>query len=467
LFILAVLAVALGTALGAAEVFGVSLALGAFVAGVVVSGSPLSHQVGADVLPFREAFAVLFFVSVGMLVNPQYLLANYAPVLALTALVVIGKPLIVLLLGMVFPWRARTTLVVAAGLSQIGEFSFILGQAGVALGLLAPDQYSLILACALLSITLNPAAFRLTGPAQRLLRRSPALSRRLDRRGPESAAISETGASMANHVVIVGYGQVGRHIASLLGELEVPLLIIHDDAELVDELRREGISNLFGDAANSDVLTHAGLARSRALVVVGPEESANALVVAAARDLAPGLPVVARATTRDGVRRLAQLGAQYVIHYELEGNLEILRHTLLQLGYPVQDITRYTDAVRQDRYDLQVDSDQEHRMLRSLIDAMSSIEVTWMELPPGNPIVGRSLAEANLRARTGASVIAVLRNRQLIANPKSMMVFEAGDRIGMIGDREQLEAVLRLLSETGSEGEALSTVPHENASSSA
>jgi CPA2 family monovalent cation:H+ antiporter-2 len=214
------------------------------------------------------------------------------------------------------------------------------------------------------------------------------------------------------------------------------------------------------------VLTHAGLAQCRALVVVHAEESASELVVAAARDLAPDLPIVARATTRDGVRRLAQLGAQYVIHYEFEGDLEILRHTLLQLGYPVQEITRYTDAVRQDRYDLQIDSGHEHRLLRSLIDAMSSIEVTWIELPSGSPVLGQSLAEANLRARTGASVIAVLRNRQLIANPKSMMVFEGGDRIGMIGDREQLEAALQLLSDTGSEAEALSTVPHENASSS-
>ena len=173
LFILAVLAIALGTALGAAELFGVSLALGAFVAGVVVSESPLSHQVGADVLPFREAFSVLFFVSVGMLVNPGYLLANIGPVLALTALVVIGKPVITLLLGLIFPWPARTVLVVAAGLSQIGEFSFILGQAGVALGMLDADQYSLILAVALISITLNPAMFRLIAPAEKLLRRFP------------------------------------------------------------------------------------------------------------------------------------------------------------------------------------------------------------------------------------------------------------------------------------------------------
>ena len=166
LFILAVLAIALGIALGAAEIFGISLALGAFVAGVVVSELPLSHQVGADIVPFREAFAVLFFVSIGMLVNPGYVVGNILPILALTGLIVLAKPLMTLLMGLFLPWPARTTLVVAAGLSQIGEFSFILGQAGIALGLLDQSQYSLILAGAILSITFNPLMFRLIRPVE-------------------------------------------------------------------------------------------------------------------------------------------------------------------------------------------------------------------------------------------------------------------------------------------------------------
>lgn len=446
LWILAVLAVALGTALSAAEIFGVSLALGAFVAGVVVSESPLSHQVGADVLPFREAFAVLFFVSVGMLVNPQYLVAHLVPVLALTTLVVIGKPVIVLLLGMIFPWPARTSLVVAAGLSQIGEFSFILGQAGIALGLLDADQYSLVLAVALISITLNPAMFRLVMPMEKALRRYPALWKLFDRHGQ---AMPGDDIVLTDHVVIVGYGRVGRHIAALLGDLSIPHLIVHADAEQVDALERLGIPNLFGDAANSEVLAHAGLSRARALVVAGPDESACELVVAAGRSLAPDLPIIARAITREGMRHMVQMGAQYVIHPELEGGLEIVRHTLLQLGFPLYEITRYTDAVRQDRYDLQVNTEEEHRMLRNLIDAINNIEITWMQLPPGNPIVGRTLAEANLRARTGASVVAILRDEQLTANPKSMTVFEAGDRIGMIGDKEQIAHVEELLSASG------------------
>jgi len=220
LFILAILTITLGTALGAAELFGVSLALGAFVAGVVVSESPLSHQVGADLLPFQEAFAVLFFVSIGMLVNPSFLLANVVPILILTALIVIGKPLLTLLLGLLLPWPAHTTLVLAAGLGQIGEFSFILGQAGISLGLIDNDQYSLILAGALLSMMLNPTMLRLLPVIERRLRSWPALWRLLDRHGPAPIALEET---LSGHVVIVGCGRVGGHTSTCWINWDCPI----------------------------------------------------------------------------------------------------------------------------------------------------------------------------------------------------------------------------------------------------
>ncbi|HEX2989913.1 MAG TPA: cation:proton antiporter [Anaerolineales bacterium] len=448
LFILAVLAIALGVALGAAELFGVSLALGAFVAGVVVSESPLSHQVGADILPFRESFAVLFFVSIGMLVNPLYLYNNIGSILLLTALIVLGKPLTTLLMGLIFPWPARTTLVVSAGLSQIGEFSFIVGQAGVALGLLDQSQYSLILAGALLSIMVNPLMFRLIHPVEKWLQGIPGLWKRLDRQGPPLPQVVE---SMIDHVVIVGYGRVGRHIVDLLGEMGIPHLVVESDMERGEELSRRKIPTLYGDAANSEVLTHAGLARARALVVAGPDEDATALVVTAARDLAPDLPIIARATSEDGTRRLTELGAHDVIHPELEGGLEIVRHTLLQLGFPLQEIYRYTDAVRRDHYDMGLNTEEEHRLLHDLLDAANSIEINWFRLPEGSPLIGQTLADANLRARTGASVVALMREGELIANPKSLTVFRAGDRIGLIGERNEIETAERQLSQSESE----------------
>jgi len=445
LFILAILAVALGMALGAAELFGVSLALGAFVAGVVITESPLSYQIGADVLPFHEAFAVLFFVSVGMLVNPSFLLANILPVLALTGLIVIGKAVAVLLLGCLLPWPARTTLILAASLSQIGEFSFIMGQAGVSLGLLERDQYSLILAGALLSMIINPFMFRLMPVVERRFRSMPALWKVLDRHGPSPPHPQE---GLADHVVVIGSGRVGRHIIKVLDVLGLPQLVVEADAERVEELNSQGIPTLFGDAANSEVLVHAGLGRARALVITVSDEAAVALTVATAHDMAPDLPILVRSATREGAKRLSELGAQTVIHPEMEGGLEIVRHLLLQLGFSLQQVYEYAESVRHDHYDQLVNPDEEHRMLLELLDAANSIEILWLDVPADSPLVGQTLLEANLRARTGASVVAILRDRQLMPNPKSRTVFQAGDRIALIGDWEQLAGVERLLAPT-------------------
>lgn len=442
LFILAILAVSLGIAIGAAEIFGVSLALGAFVAGVVVSESPLSHQVGADVFPFREAFAVLFFVSIGMLVNPAYFLLRFEHILVLTSLIVLGKPIITLLMGLIFPWHTRTTLVVAAGLSQIGEFSFILGQAGIYLGLLDQDQYSMILAGALFSIMLNPVMFRLIRPLEKYVQRQPSFWKTAHR---EHSALPETSEAIANHVVVVGYGRVGQHIASLLDEMKVPYLVVDSDAERIDELTARKIPNLFGDAANSEILTHAGLERARAFVVAGPDEDASALAVAAARDLAPNLPIIARASTKEGIERLAGFGAQNVIHPESEGGLEIVRHVLLQLDFPFQEISRYVDAIRQDHYNPEINTEEERRLFQDLLNAASGIEVKWFRIAEGSPLVGKNLTEANLRAQTGASVVAIVRNGEIMANPKSITVFQPEDRIGMIGDEEEIRAAQELI----------------------
>jgi len=446
LFILAAVAIALGTAFGAAAFFDVSLALGAFLAGVVLSETQFSHQIGDDVLPFRETFAVIFFVSVGMIVNPVYLWANAGQVLALTALIVLGKAFFTQLLGFVLPASGRTMLIVAAGLSQIGEFSFILGQAGVTLGLLTTEQYALILAGSLLSIMVNPLMFRSIKTVERVMQRiSPKLWERFDQHPlqPADLALPREG-----HVVVVGYGRVGQHIVNVLERLGVPRLVIEIDSGRAAEFNARGVPTLFGDAANSDVLIHAGLERARALVVTLPDETATEMVVAAARKIAPQLPIIARAATTKGVGRLLHLGAHDVIHPELEGGLEVMRHTLLCLGYPATQVQGYTDAVRRDEYDTTVSSDAEHQALDQMVRAARGIEIAWRLVREQSPIVGQTLAEANIRARTGASVIALIRNQQLIANPKSSTVFQAGDLLGLIGDREQIAAAEQLLSGT-------------------
>ena len=442
LFILAVITLALGTAMGAAYFFDVSLALGAFLAGVVIGESDVSHQVGAEVLPFREIFAAIFFVSVGMLVNPLSLVNNAGQVLALTALVVVGKALLTLLLGFVLPGSARTILVVAAGLGQIGEFSFLVGQAGVALNVLTQEQYGLILAASLLSIVVNPLLFRLIPPMERYLERMPRLWRRLDRH-VTPPPLPE---GLSGHVVVVGYGRVGQYTVNVLERLEVPLLVVEQDLQRAVEFEARGIPTLAGDAANSEILTHADLNQARALVVTISDENAAELVVTAAHALAPHLRIIARAATGDGVKRLAQHGANDVIHPELEGGLEIVRHALLALGYPMGQVQQYIDTVRRDSYEATYTGLEEAQLLDQLVATVRGMEITWRRVNDASPIVGKTLAEANLRSHTGASIIALVRDHQVQANPKSTTVFEAGDLLGFIGDVEQIAAVEQLVT---------------------
>lgn len=364
LFILAIVAVALGTAVASAELFGVSLALGAFLAGVVVSENQVSHQVGAEIVPFQETFAVLFFVSVGMLVDPRYLINQAGHILAITALIVVGKSVIAA--GITFLSRSpvRTGLVIGAGSSQIGEFSFIVGQMGLGLNLINMDQYSLILAGALLSITVNPLVFRAIPRIEGWLEKRPTLWALINRHSPEP----DRGLTrLIRHVVIVGYGRVGHHIVDVLTHLGVPLLVVDRDAALVAELNSQGIQALFGDAANSLILDHAGLDRAIALVVTVPDEVTTEMVVATARQIQPQLPIIARAGSRDGPARLAALGARHVIYPEFEGGLEVVRLTLLLLGYPHADVQQYTDTVRQDHYETSINTPNERQALDQLI----------------------------------------------------------------------------------------------------
>jgi len=442
LFLLAVLAVSVGIALGATKIFDVSIALGAFAAGVVVNESKLSHQVSADLVPFRDAFSVLFFVSIGMMVDVNYVAGNIGALVGLVLLITIGKYLITLLMGVFIKRPARTFLVVAAGLSQIGEFSFILGQAGLAVGLLAQDQYSMILAGALLSIAVNPLMYKTVGPAERFLRKHPKFWRRLDKHGE----VADTDEEISGHVVVIGYGRVGQHIVNVLTKLKVPLVVLDADVERVENLTERGIPALYGDAGNSEVLSHAHLGTARLLVVTTPDDAATSIIVAAARAAAPDLHIVARAATDSSVGHLYSLGAHHVIQPELEGGLQVVRRTLLELGYSLRKVQQYTDAVRTDRYNTAINTDEERQFLNELLMASDNIGLSWLPLGDGNELIGKTLVDSKLRETTGASIVAISRGGKIMANPTPQTVLVKGDVLGMIGEDGQIKEAEQTLS---------------------
>ncbi len=296
LFRLCVIAAAIGIAVGAASLFGVSFALGAFFAGMVLRESEFSHEAAQESLPLRDAFAVLFFVSVGMLFNPQVLIDSPLQVLAVLGIILIGKSLAAAALVIAFRYPLNTALVVSASLAQIGEFSFILAGLGVSLGMLPEEGRNLILAGAIISIALNPLLFALVDPLQRWSERHSEIARRLAK--PNDALAELPTATepqfLSGQVVLVGYGRVGRRIGAALETAGVPYVVVEQNRELVQRLRAEGKAAVLGGGAEPAALIQAHIARASLLVIAVPDTVDVRAAVHQATQLNPGLQVLVR-----------------------------------------------------------------------------------------------------------------------------------------------------------------------------
>jgi CPA2 family monovalent cation:H+ antiporter-2 len=333
LFILSVIAVAIGIAYGSAALFGVSFALGAFFAGMVMRESALSHRAAQDSLPLRDAFSVLFFVSVGMLFDPNVLIEQPLRVLSTLAIIIIGKSVAAFLLVLAFRYPLNTALTVSASLAQIKEFAFIILALGVSLGLLPVEAQSLILAGAFISITLNPFVFRIIEPAQAWIRSRSSLARVLERMDDPLAELPTTVASsyVTNHVVVVGYGRVGRRIGEALAEQRVPLVVAEQNRETVEGLRKRGIHAVAGDAADPAVLIQAHIARAAMLVIAVPDTLRARRMIETARILNPPVQIIVRTHNDEEAALLRKESGGEVFVGEQELALSMLRHVLINM----------------------------------------------------------------------------------------------------------------------------------------
>ena len=316
LFTLCVMAVAVGIAYGASALFGVSVALGAFFAGLVLRGSAFSHRAAEESLPFRDAFAVLFFVSVGMLFDPLVLVERPYQVLAVVAVIMLGKSVAAAALVVGLRYPLNTALTVSASLAQIGEFSFILIGLGSSLGVLPPEARSLIVAGALFSIALNPLLFTLIEPGRRWILLRSALARRLEARDDPLAALpmSTDRRFLARQVVLVGYGSVGQRIASAMAERNMAYIVVEQNRERVEALRSAGVQAVCGDASDPNTLVQAHVANAGLLVVATSHLTDVRPMIATAQALNPGLPVVVRAPSAEEAVLLMKEGVKSAVH---------------------------------------------------------------------------------------------------------------------------------------------------------
>jgi CPA2 family monovalent cation:H+ antiporter-2 len=347
LFLLCIVVLALGTALGT-QFFGLSLAFGAFLAGLVVSESELSHQAVAEVLPLRDLFATLFFVTVGMLLDPMFIVNNLPAVLLVAAVVVVGKILLVTLLVRSFAYAARVALFAGLAIPQMGEFSFVLARLGVEQGLVNDYLYNLTLAGALVTIVASPTLLQLGNPLTRALGRLPLIGhefRELAPLGPSDGV-----GALSQHVVICGFGRVGQELAGALERRGFKYLVVEYDPRIVADLRARDVPVIFGDAGNPVVLGHANLGKAKALAVTVPDQPTADRAVREARRLNGQLDVIARATGGSGPDRLRAAGAAEVVRPEFEAGLEFVRHILRRYGVSGNEVQAIVGHRRAEYY---------------------------------------------------------------------------------------------------------------------
>ena len=322
LFLISVVAIGVGVGY-ATYLAGLSFALGAFVAGLVLSESEFSHQALSDVVPIRDIFGLLFFVSVGMLIEPGYAVPHAAPIAAVVFLAFLGKSVIIGLLTRAFGYVNLAPWIVGLGLSQIGEFSFVLARTGVSSGMLSKPTYDLALTCTVLTMALSPLAAKLALPLGRAWRAR-------HKTAQATARIDHVHDSLRGHVIVAGYGRSGKAASRVLERAKIPLVVVEINHAIFEGLARDGFSGIWGDISGEEILKAARIETARILMLTMPDQSTLRLSVERARRLNSGLSVIARALGTDDVVELRRLGVNEVIQPEFEGGVEMVRQALLE-----------------------------------------------------------------------------------------------------------------------------------------
>ncbi len=350
LFMLTILVLALGIAVGSAKLFGASMALGAFLAGMVVGQSEYSNRAASEALPFRDAFAVLFFVSVGMLFDFRQLASDWPLILMVTAVVILGKSLAALIVVRLLRYPFHVALGVAVALAQIGEFSFILASLGRDLGVLPANALNILVSTAILSITLNPLLYKATPSIVRWIDRHPRLARWLNPPEPETQAPEREADTDEHRAIVVGYGPVGRTLKRILLRNGIRPVIVEMNLDTVRSLRASGTDAVYGEASKRETLVAAGIARADALILTASNVAHADEAIRIARELNPDIHILARANYLNEAVALDRAGAHRIVTAEGEVALSMTEFLLRSLGATYEQIDHERDRVRKELF---------------------------------------------------------------------------------------------------------------------
>ena len=424
LFFIVVLAICLSTA-ALTQQIGLSLALGAFVAGLLISESDYAHEALAQLFPLRDSFVALFFVTIGLLIDPRMIFSNITILGTFVILILLGKLIVWSSVVRLFGYPKWVALSVAVGLTQIGEFSFVLVQVARTSGIVGDDVYNATLASSLVTILINSVLVRYV-PAH--------LTRmRLAKQMTESSTAPLDPTGLRNHVVLCGMGRIGSSIGAALETFGVQYAAIDIDPDIHGELRMRGLPTIFGEASNSHILSQAALERSSLVIVTLPDPDQSRLAILNARRMNPGVPIMARAHKRSDHEVLIAAGANEVIQPELEASATAIRHAFRYLDFPDEQVRAYLKGFREAMNLLQS---------RPSISGLAFPEMREITLPNGS-LAGLSLNDSRIRERFGVTIISITKGSgKVLVNPPPSTIFDAGDKLRIFGLSEDIDTFL-------------------------
>lgn len=413
---------------------GLSLALGAFLAGLIISESEYSHHIVANIMPFRDYFASIFFISIGMLLQTRYFASHWALVLAMTAALLAVKTLLVIATGAVLRYPVRSSVLAGLGLAQIGEFSFLLAQQGSARGLISGDTYQLFVDTSILSMLATPL----------LMQFAPALAASLPSALPHRENKGET-CTLTGHTIIAGYGLNGRNLAKTLKATSIPYVVLEVNADTIRKARSEGEPIIYGDITREEVFARAGVECAKVIVFAISDFGATRMAVRMVRRMNPSAYILVRTRYAAETDELVKLGADQVIPEEFETSIEIFSRVLQEYHVPGNVIANQIQLVRFDGYQMLRGVSLDQEKLGRVAALLAGATVDNVMIEPGAPAAGKTLKELDIRKNSGASVIAVARSGEAVTNPGPDFLLQTDDIVVLIGAHRELDQAVNLL----------------------
>jgi CPA2 family monovalent cation:H+ antiporter-2 len=436
IFLLAVLVLCFMVAWGTAAA-GLSLALGAFLAGLILSETEYSHQALGNILPFRDTFASIFFISIGMLLDVNFLLQEPLNIVLITILVLAAKVFIASGAALVLGFPLRTTILVGLMLCQVGEFSFVLSKTGLTHGLLSGHNYQIFLDVSVLTMAVTPFIIAFSPRVAEAVLKLPLPSRL---KTGSFLTVAPEALKKQDHLIIVGFGVTGRNVSRSAQAGSIPYVITEMNPETVRSERQKGEPIYFGDATNPEILHHANIRQARIVVVAINDPAATRRITELARKLNPRVYIIVRTRYLTELQALFALGADEVVPEEFETSVEIFTRVLRKYLIPKDEIETFVQEVRADSYGMLRGLTKDFESLEDLRYYLKDVDISIIRLADGAPLAGKTLADVGLRKKYGITVLAVRRDSEMLFNPEADMELNANDLLIVLGAPEKIAA---------------------------